>query len=222
MEIEPRKVTHAIRSLRRRDKLHCRARNYQDVGHWDHFRQCRNKVAEMVQKAHYDYVNHTIGDRLIEQPKSFWSYAKLMQTENIGIQTLRTQTKLCTTYKEKADTLNEQFLSVFTHERNVNVPDKGQSPFPDIPDLNISTAVVEKELLSLNPTKVCGPDELQPRLFENCCIGIGSSTDFLGDQSYTTGIVPMQWKQALVTGVLRKGSRLDPANNGPISLTCLL
>ena len=69
-----------------------------------------------------------------------------MQTENIGIPTLRAQTKLCTTEKEKADTLNEEFLSVFTHERNVKVPDKGQSPFPDIPDLNISTAGVEKQL----------------------------------------------------------------------------
>ena len=60
--------------------------------------------------------------------------------------------------KEKADTLNEQFLSVFTHERNMNVPDKGQSQFPGIPDLNISTAGVEKQLLSLNLTKVCRPD----------------------------------------------------------------
>ena len=87
--------------MRRRDKLHCRARKYQDVVHWDHFRQCRNKVAKMVQKAHYNYNNHTTSDRLSEQPKSFWSYVKLMQTENIGIPTLRTQTKLCTTDKEK-------------------------------------------------------------------------------------------------------------------------
>ena len=115
-------------SMQRREKLHCRARKYQDVGHWDHFCQCRNNVAKMVQKAKYNYINHIIGDRLIEQTKSFWSYVKLMQTENIGIPTLRTQTKLCTTDKEKADTLNEKFLSVFTHERNVNVPDKGQSP----------------------------------------------------------------------------------------------
>ena len=50
--------------------------------------------------------------------------------------------KICTTDKEKADTLNEQFLSVFTHERNMNIPDKGQSMSPDIPDLNISTAGV--------------------------------------------------------------------------------
>ena len=31
----------------------------------------------------------------------------------------------------------------------------------------------------------------------------------------------MQWKQALVTGIFKKWSKLDPTNNRPISLTCL-
>ena len=96
------------RSVRRRDKLHSRARNYQDVVHWDHFRQCRDKVARMLQRAYHNYINHTNGDSLTEQPRSFWSCVKLMRTENIGIPTLRTQTKLCATDKEKACTLNEQ------------------------------------------------------------------------------------------------------------------
>ena len=42
----------------------------------------------------------------------------------------------------------------------MNVPDKGQSLFPDIPGLNISTAGVEKQLLSLNSIN----DELPPIL----------------------------------------------------------
>ena len=149
-------------------------------------------MAKTVQKAHYNYVNHTIGDRITEQPKSFWSYVKLMRTENIGISTLRTQTKLCTTDKEKADTLNEQTLSVFTHEGNMNIPDKGQSPFPDIPDLNISTAGVKKQLLSLNPTKACGPDELPPRLLTTVAQKFAPALTFLFNQSNTTDIVPMQ------------------------------
>ena len=121
------------------------------------------------------------------------------------VSTLRTQTKLCTTDKEKADTLNEQFLSVFANERNVNLPEKGQSPFPDIPDLNISTAGVEKLLLFFNPTKLCEPDELPPRLLRTVAQELAPALNFLFNQSYTTGIVPMQWKQALVTGVFQKG-----------------
>ena len=113
------------RSMGKRDKLHNRVGKYQDVLHWDHFRQYRKKVVKMVQKAHNKYVYHTIGDKHTEQLKSFWSFVTMMQTENICIPSLRTQTRLCTTDTEKIDTLNELFLSVFTHEINMNVHHKG-------------------------------------------------------------------------------------------------
>ena len=70
----PRISLRIKRGIWKTDELHCRARIYQDVVHWDHFRQCRNKVAKMVQKALHGKINHTIGDRLTEQPKSFCSY----------------------------------------------------------------------------------------------------------------------------------------------------
>ena len=47
-------------------------------------------------------------------------------------------------HKEEANTLNEQFISVYAHERDTSVPEKGQAPFPDISYLNMSTAGVDK------------------------------------------------------------------------------
>ena len=71
-------IRHWIKcGMRKFDELHCRAKKYQNVVHWIDFLQCTNKVAKNVQKAHYDYTNQTIGDRLIKQPKSFWSYVNM-------------------------------------------------------------------------------------------------------------------------------------------------
>ena len=84
------------------------------------FRQCRNKLDKMVQSAHCMYIvlaYRTTNIILV--------FIRLMCTEDIGIPTIRTQMKLCTTDKEKMNTL----ISVFTHEPNMNVPDNGQSPF---------------------------------------------------------------------------------------------
>ena len=80
---------------------------------------------------------------------------------------------------------------------------------------------MEKLLFSLNLTKECGPDELPPRLLRTATQKLAPALTFLFNQSYATGSEPMQWKQALATGVFEKGSRLDPANHRPISLTSL-
>ena len=66
--------------------------------------------------------------------------------------------------------LDDQFLSVCTHEQNMNVPDKGLSPFSNIPNINTSRAGVEKQLLSLNPTKFCGSDDLSPKLLKTVAL----------------------------------------------------
>ena len=76
-----------------------------------------------------------------------------------------------------------------------------------IPDFNISTAGVGRQLPSLNPTKACGPNELPPRLLRNVEQELAPALTFLFNKSYTTGIILTQWKQALVTGIFNKGSK---------------
>ena len=154
------------RQMRKRDKLHSKAKKVRDSStSWRHFRQYRNKVTKLVRNAHNNYVNTVIGGSLAsENPKSFWSYVKQMRTENIGIPTLSTKSRLCTTDKTKAEALNTQFKSVFTKESLNDIPDKGESPHPSIKSLTIGVEGVEKQLSKLNPSKACGPDEIPASL----------------------------------------------------------
>ena len=136
--------------LRKRDALYKKAHHTHTGNGWATFCAHRNMVTKLVQHAHNNYVNNIIGDRLAEQPKKFWSYVKLMRTENLGIPTLRTTSKLCTTDQDKAEALNTHFQSVFTQESKDSIPNKCKSPFQPIPNLHSETAEVEKQLLLLN------------------------------------------------------------------------
>ena len=120
----------------------------------------------MVHKARCDYINNVIGASLQENPKSFWSYIKTCRSENIGIPSLRTSTKLCATAPDKAESLNDYFQSVFTQEHPHPLPNKGPSPYPTIGHLHIHRPGVVKQLKNLNPAKASGPDELPPKLLK--------------------------------------------------------
>jgi hypothetical protein len=54
--------------------------------------------------------------------------------------------KLITETEEKANILNQQFQSVFTNETDLNIPDKGPSPHPQMPSINISETGINKLL----------------------------------------------------------------------------
>ena len=95
------------------------------------------------------------------------------------------------------------------------------SPYWDIGHLHVHRPGVEKQLLQLDPSKACGPDEVPPRLLKIVAIEIAPALSFIFQQSYNTGVVPHQWRQALVTPIFKSGERSDPSNYRPISLTCI-
>ena len=209
------------RKMRKRDKLFSLTRKTNKSSAWKAYKQYRNQVTKIVRNSHQGYINDVIGNSLAQNPKSFWSYIKMKRTENIGIPTLKTSTKMCCTNIDKAEALNSQFKSVFNKRTHTQVPDKGVSPFPSISNLNIGTEGVAKQLSNLNPSKACGPDEMSPRLLKMVSNELAPALQFLFQQSYHTATVPSQWKNALVSAVYKSGTKADPSNYRPISLTCI-
>ena len=120
--------------------------------------------------------------------------------------------------------LNSQFKSVFNVEdsSNLNIPNKGSSPYPDINHLEIGLEGVAKQFNNINPNKASGPDELPARLLKTVSSEIAPLMQFLFQQSYNQGCVPEDWNKAIVTAIHKKGPKWDPGNYRPISLTCLV
>jgi len=71
----------------------------------------------------------------------------------------------------------------------------------------------------MKPSKAAGVDELVSSFLKGCAPGVIDPLVCLIRKSLQETRVPLDWKMANVTSIFKKGSRGDPANYRPVSLT---
>ena len=89
--------------------------------------------------------------------------------------------------RRKAETLNNQFCSVFTSEDATNAPKLPGPPntvMPKFEKFTVQLQGVTKLLEGLNGGKAPGPDELQNLILKNAANEISPFLKIIFDQSY--------------------------------------
>ena len=122
----------------------------------------RREIKDSVRKQHNLYVNNLVGD-VKANPRDFYRYINSQKKDSQGIPPLKRRrgTGITASEIEQAEQFNGQFTDMFNKGDHSEVPFLSRSaPFMD--DV-VSNEVVTKLLKGLNPSKVLGPDELQPR-----------------------------------------------------------
>ena len=178
-------------------------------------------------KKHTDwqYVNNILQTSLEEgNSKPFYRYVKSKKEDNIGVSPLKEDGKLHVTAQKKCEILAAQFRSVFTDDKNDPQSDvllHGPA-YPPVEELIIRDEGVAKLLADINPSKASGPDEIPCRLLKELAQELAPVFASLFRQSLSTGDLPSSWLHAWITPVFKKGSRCEPENYRPVSLTCVM
>ena len=150
--------------------------------------------------------------------KHFYNFVNSKLTSKNSIPPLKSNNKLYSDPREKANLLQDHFASVFTID-DKNLPAFGIKTDKILDNFRICEETVLKALKKL-PTKTsCGPDGIPPLIIKKVARSISLPLSKIFDLSVQTGILPNQWLEAKVIPIFKKGENSNPSNYRPISLT---
>ena len=188
-----------------------------------HKEACKNvvRVVKLAMLSFEEDLVHTS----MSDPMRLHAYIRSKQQNHELIRAIETADGSTTTDQDViCRTLNEYFQSVFAVEPDDPLP-VFQRRIESVCAVNENIFTVEKVMLRLSElmvTKAKGVDGFHPRILNKCAAVLAIPITQIFRLSVAAGIVPDLWKQANVTPIFKKGSKLKASNYRPVSLTSVL
>ena len=216
-------LNNNIRKLmRKRNKLHKKAKIVNNEQSWKRFREIRNEVTKQLREAKTNYENNLIVklNSNTTNVKTWFKLAKQLSNKKQSqtIPTLSHNGKESSIDKEKAQILNDYFCSQSSLQNDNKTP-------PDLPTVNVSLDVFEispnnviDAIRSMDSSKACGPDMVSPRLLKEGVESLAQPLSRFFNNLLQRSLYPSDWKLANVTPIFKKSDPSNPANYRPISL----
>ena len=129
------KTNYIKHLIRKRQRLYNKTKWSGHNRDWVAFRHLRKNIQTQLDQDYWQYINNLIDPQEDKTSTNLWTYLKSKCQDSCGVSTLKSDTKIHLDRRDKAEALNKQFCSVFTHEDQSTASDKGASSFPTMPDI---------------------------------------------------------------------------------------
>ena len=153
----------------------------------------------------------------------FYSYLGKKKQNTINVGPINQENGgLCHDNKEMAEELNKHYAKVFTEE-DKNLPENPPChDCPEMANIHFTPHTVEEVLKHLKNSSSPGPDEISQRVLKETAQEVSLPLSILFNNSMMSSIVPTDWRRANVVPIYKSGSKGEPVNYRPISLTSVV
>ena len=192
-------MTPKLRTLiRKRDRLHTKAKRVNNQDTWTKYRDLRNKVISEIRDAKEAEETRSaayIRDNANGNPKIWWRIVKEFykgnaSTKNLG-QPLLVNGNLIESDSEKANALNDFFVEQTRIDAsNTHLPYTHPLCKEQILTINVTARTVKELLKILNTSKASGPDNISPKLLKMTADTIAPILAKIFNFSLRSGIFP--------------------------------
>lgn len=159
--------------------------------------------------------------KIKKNPSYFYSYVKKKSKKRSKVGPLKNcNGSIISSPSKMADLLQKQFCSVFSDVANPLKKDPDYVAAPcSLTDLDFNQADIEWAIDQIKMTSAPGEDEFPAVLLKSCKSHLALPIYLLWKKSFNDGVIDQCFLSQIIAPVFKNGSRFDPSNYRPISLT---
>ena len=131
---------------------------------------------------------------------------------------------LVTDEEQMAEILNSHYCNQFTREDLSSIArvEEVNGVREQLSTVNITQDGVRKKLQKLKPTSAPGPDRVWSKVLHDLADQLSSPLATIYSRLLQEESVPEIWLKSMVCPIFKKGSKSEPGNYRPVSLTCIV
>ena len=193
---------------------------------YDAYKEALNAATNEVRKSKRNF-EHKLAQNIKSDSKSFYAYVRSKQNvrDRVGPLEDHSENKI----KQgilMAEELNMHFSSVFTREDTSSLP-VPETKFEGsegerLGQLVVTPEVVANKINNMKENKSPGVDGIAPKILKETVEQICTPLAHVFNMSQQEAIVPLEWKEANIIPLFKKGSRNKSVNYRPVSLTSVI
>jgi hypothetical protein len=215
-----REILRLVRKKRRKWRMYKFTGSDSDR---DEYRRVEKETANKIRNAKRG-MEKELARNSDKNSRKFTKYVKSKTKSRTTIGPLISEgRKVLTGGKEMADELNRFFSSVFTIEDTTSIPMATEERVRlRMKPVSAKEIDILRKIRKLRKEAASGPDRISPRLLQQLESSLLLPLEIIFNKSLRAGRVPAGWKTATVTPIFKKGTKGDPGNYRPVSLTSVV
>ena len=177
------------------------------------------RCKQMIRNKKNAYERNIAKNRNIN-PKLYYSYVNSAKKNRNRFGPLKNDAgEFIIDPKEQAETMNEFYSSVFTRSNGESPAKSSINGNNVLCDIEVTVGRVKSVIDGMRENAAAGPDEIPPILLKMLRDEIAVPLTILFRKAIDEGRIPDDWRNANVVPIYKKGSKAEPGNYRPVSLT---
>ena len=210
-----------LRLIRKKRRSYKRYKETKEHSELVSYKKIEKQVQKDIRTAKRNLEKEEIS-RSKNDNKRFNSYIRSKLSNKTTIGPLKKEGETVTDNSKMATILNKFFSSVFSRGGG-SAPELEKLPVEeDLEHIEITKEDISKKIDQLKSGKAPGLDSITVTILKRFKTSLLTPLQIIFQRSMETGEVPQDWRDANVSPIFKKGSKGDPGNYRPVSLTSIV